>query len=326
MEIEEKEHTTLMLRGLTELNQKLSVGANDLMKAALYSDLECCERLVAKRHNIKAKTEPHGVNVLHFVALNFEHGVELAHFFISEGLDATALDGDGETPIDYAIRAVNLRVAVEMLKAQNLGYNLIDYCVMRNNLEFAEKVHRHMPGLINEFNFDGRNALHVAAQVADEEMCMWLIVEGGVDARRLCRDKMCTGLHYTSYNTKHGTILADLFISAGCDVNQADKNGWTPLCYALMAENFSVAKVLVDRGAKVNVQINQADLMQVCAVAKKLNSAKYLHSVDSYLIDRAIKFATNNGRTEIRQWLLEQYNNITDHVQKFYCDECPYES
>lgn len=49
---------------------------------------------------------------------------------------------------------------------------------------------------------------------------------------------------------------AELFIKGGININQADKNGWTPLMIASFNGNESIAKLLIEKGANIHLQDN----------------------------------------------------------------------
>jgi ankyrin repeat protein len=57
-----------------------------------------------------------------------------------------------------------------------------------------------------------------------------------------------------------GPKIALPIIRAGADLNNRDANGFTPLHYALMFDNFFVLKMLIEEGANINAQTNTLKL------------------------------------------------------------------
>lgn len=49
---------------------------------------------------------------------------------------------------------------------------------------------------------------------------------------------------------------AELFIKGGINVNQVDKNGWTPLMISTFNGNENIAKLLIEKGANIHIQDN----------------------------------------------------------------------
>jgi ankyrin repeat protein len=61
----------------------------------------------------------------------------------------------------------------------------------------------------------------------------------------------------------------ELFIAHKADVNAADKQGLTPLHYALLADNQDVAMALLNHGANPNVKDNKAGHTPLILAAAK---------------------------------------------------------
>ncbi|XP_065336765.1 putative ankyrin repeat protein RF_0381 [Cloeon dipterum] len=163
-----------------------SKGRNAMHLAAEKADLKMCEWLLSVGVDVAALCTERKCNVLHRVGLNEEHGKSLVQFFLSLGLNLNQRDEHGETPLHFALRASNLKVAEEMvtlgadLKVVVNDLNILHFCVRQKNLESAQFVHKWDSEMIMKVDLGGKTALHYAAETADLEVCQWLI-EAGVN-------------------------------------------------------------------------------------------------------------------------------------------------
>ncbi|XP_065344334.1 putative ankyrin repeat protein RF_0381 [Cloeon dipterum] len=226
----------------------------------------------------------------------------------------------GVTPIDCALDDGQLGTAEQLLKMHNAGCNLMHCCIVRNDLCHALDVLRSDYQLATAWSFDGRNALHLAAQYASENLCQRLIEE--MEQREgqknyvgtLCNNRGGSALHYAGLNVKHGEKVVSILIGHGLDLNLKDKREYTPFAYALMAENFVVAEEMLK--FKVDWRkdkIRGKNLMTVCILMKKFESVKFLHNLDQKMIHRitirgmnALHHAVREADLETCKWMVEK--------------------
>ncbi|CAB3386299.1 Hypothetical predicted protein [Cloeon dipterum] len=240
------------LKKLSDMNHftnKINVGLTPLMLVARDEDLGNCLNLLEKGGNVEAETI-FGATLLHFAALNEDHGNEIIWFFVNEKkLDFKKKDQDGEEAIFYAIRKCNFRVAqvlLEMWRAET--NNLMHFVITQQRSDVAPLVHAWNPSLIHEVDSAKRNALHLAAEHADLNFCQWLVKEG-IDVASES-PFVGTALHRTPLNTLHGREMVKFFASKGLDVSgEIEVSGVTPLQGALCLGNLGVAEELLKHGA-----------------------------------------------------------------------------
>lgn len=84
-----------------------------------------------------------------------------------------------------------------------------------------------------------------------------------------------TPLMLASYCSSSNMVA--LLIKLGADVNLANEDGWTPLCYAAVrvSGDIEVAKLLVDNGADVNMPADRPPLV-ISSTYGHIEFAKYL--------------------------------------------------
>jgi ankyrin repeat protein len=103
---------------------------------------------------------------------------------------------------------------------------------------------------VNAVSSRGRTALFLAAMSAPSAEIVKLLMARGVDVKVVDAFKM-SALHAATWGSDTETIR--LLVDAGLDVNAANVAGFTPLINAANARNFVAAKLLIAKGAKVNV-------------------------------------------------------------------------
>jgi ankyrin repeat protein len=149
-----------------------------------------------------------------------------------------------------------------------------------------------------------------------------------------------TPLHFASFVPEQQFGIIQRFVDKGADVNAQGDNGITPLHYAALMGNLKVARLLIDKGAKVNPydkysgELNatfiSGTVLQVAInyspneeMAKLLveNGAKL--NLKDYFSNTELHLAALKGYTELVQLLLKQgadVNAVNDynHTALYY--------
>ncbi|CAB3386297.1 Hypothetical predicted protein [Cloeon dipterum] len=277
-----------------------------LMLAARDENLESCLYLLKKGESADAKTK-FGVTPLHFAALNKENGIEIIRHLINQKkVDVKEKDVDGEEPIFYAIRKANFKVAQVLLELQGAETkNLLHFVITRNRGDAAPMVHAWNPDLIKQVDSDKRNALHLAAEYSDLNVCKWLIGEG-IDVAS--KSVYGSALNRAALNKRHGEELVPFFYAQGLSLNETSEMGYSPLHAALAVENIEVAQEMISLGAS----LHKHNYLFYSVTVNKLNSAKFVNGLDNTQIVSRDK----DGRTALHvaaevadrvmcKWLIE---------------------
>ncbi|CAB3382096.1 Hypothetical predicted protein [Cloeon dipterum] len=319
-----------------QIQERDSAGRKVIHVAAENADLSMCEWLVEKGAEVTALSNEKKSSPVHHVGLNVNYGNEdLIHFFKTLGFSLEKRDKEGLTPLHYALRAGNLKVASDMIKlgadlrVESNSLNLLQYCVRHNYLESAKFIHKKDEELIKKVcESGGRTVLHIAAEFADKEMCRWLVSQGA-SVPTLSGDAENNVLHFTAMNFTHGVALFKYFHTFGIALNARNKFCLSPLHVALERENLKVAEAMLNFGANINMYIDHSNLIHFCAKRNKLDAAKFLHERNQELIKEpcfggrtTLHTAAQFSTVEFCQWLIEKGVNLKfSRLAKFKMSE-----
>ncbi|CAB3387467.1 Hypothetical predicted protein [Cloeon dipterum] len=280
---------------------------NILLFAAEKAGVEMYEWIAVQRFKNSAAQDDAKRNALHYAALNEHHGAEVIHYFVfQKGLNVNRKDSSGRTPLCIALEAGSTDCAMQLILSgaslQVNNANILHHCILHNKLEGAKFVHEKFPNMINESNSNGLTAFLSAVVHADVEMCQWLIDQGaGI------QPSDANALHYASSNETHGKEIVPFLVSQGWNVNRENKFQETPLYRALIiAENFEVAKTLMELGATLDTQAGNENILVSCIRLKKFDCADFILKNDESLINRL----GARGETALHV-AAEKYNQYT---------------
>ncbi|CAB3383374.1 Hypothetical predicted protein [Cloeon dipterum] len=303
-------------------------GAAAQQVAASITDLDLCRHLVEDGHDVGAACRDFGATALHYAALNKEHGKQLVAYFDSLGLRQR-----------YFLKILILFFYSRWLRScwnsatttlRRVEKTLLHFFVVENNLAFAKAVHENDGYLIKELKRNGKSALHLAAEYANQEMFEWLVEQGldpllsclgwrtnvlhfaafnNLHGREIIRDFGATALHYAALNKEHGKQLVAYFVSLGLRVDERDNEEEEPIHYALRVDNFQeLLEFRHDDAEKVG-----KNLLHFFVVENSLAFAEAVHENDGYLIKElkrngksALHLAAEYANLEMCQWVVEQ--------------------
>lgn len=248
------------------LNAPGRLGMTPLMHAAAFGSVEAVKILLDAGADPKAQ-DPRGGTALHYGAWD----VERVRLLVAKGADVNAASKAGRTPILSAASSPSGAGAMKFLldhgadpKARDrAGFNL---------LIPAAAADASLAGLLIDKGLDlklsadegGFTPLHIASGAGNLPSAKLLLSKGAnpnaantFGGKVKYGDIQLKGITPLMLASTLGTPeMVNTLLDAGANVNAQDVRGMTPLMYALSTENqnVAVAKVLIARGAKLDVK------------------------------------------------------------------------
>jgi len=203
-----------------------------------------------------------GTNPLHILA-GRNKDMEIFNYFLEKGVDPTAVDGEGNTPLIYASSRNDLEV-IKLFEKKSKDIN-------HTNEEGASALNKAVAGNSHEVvaylidngadatvvDAKGNSLMYYLANAynprseADFNAKMELLQEEGVDFAATQKNKENMLLLAAK---KNSLPLIQKALALDINVNQADSEGNTPLqIAALRADNTKILELLVANGADISI-------------------------------------------------------------------------
>jgi len=98
--------------------------------------------------------------------------------------------------------------------------------------------------------------------------------------------------------------LAELFISSGCDVNQSDSTGWTPLSWAAREGHLPIVELLVQNGCSLDYEDSFGSTALMYAVHyEKKDITSFLVKSGSHVQPQLLSSCSQSVREAIQKGL-----------------------
>ncbi len=156
----------------------------------------------------------------------------------------------------------------------------------------------------NPYEPKGATPLHHAILAGKEDVALWLL-QNGAKAELLTQGSGQSLLHLASLGG-HANLIPTLVSKHKQNPNAADKSGKTPLHYAVVQENLSTAKALVQQGASLQTEgPNPSPLDILIEVARQRSNARDPLNIP------ALQWFMLMGI--FSTWIQTQHYNLQDH-------------
>jgi uncharacterized protein len=224
-----------------DVNSVQPDGTTPLIWAVDRTEYEIAEALIAKKADLNAKNE-FGVTPLTQAAR--QSNARLVKMLLDAGAKVDSANPDGETALMMAISGGDLSI-VQLLVNAGANVNTIEEFHRQTPLMYAAASNRNAAQMVKLLLSKGADVKPRAlysdwpSQVTSEPRTQYRSV-GGLNALLYAARSGCY------------ECVQDL-TAAGADVNLPTPEGVTPLMIALDNEHNDVAKLLMDKGADLNV-------------------------------------------------------------------------
>lgn len=203
-----------------DLNARDAAGRTPILVAAEKGFAGIVRMLAENGADVKASTEYLGTALHHMAELGYADVVEL---LIAKGADVNASRNQGQTPA-YCAAAANQKKVVEILKKHG-----------------AKGPEEEM-----------KLKIHDEAQRGDVRKLMVLLGQDPKLAGARRAEDGFTPLHAAAVGGRYAASL--YLIEHGADINAPDLRGAPPLFYALLHERPNVVRLLVEKGASIDMK------------------------------------------------------------------------
>lgn len=311
----------ILLENGARVNEKNANGNTALHLAALYGQDEIASLFIEHIETIDITNE-HGQTPLHCAAIGGSKSV--FENLINNGADVNKTDYWDNSLFHFAVAKGNTEFLIYLLES-DLGEKIN----LKNSrdatpLHFAAAFGDIMTvKLILNLGFDplekdtkGRTALHYGAKFGNEQTTQLFLNMGCDELILATNNKQMTALHYAAKTLPY-TILQQ-FIAHGVRVNSIDKQGKTPLFYAIDGRSSMTLrnlKYLLTHGGHTHIyNYHGQALILYAATRGAISSVRRVltSSNDLELKDR-------NGRTALEIAQSKNYKRLEkyllDHTQ-----------
>jgi ankyrin repeat protein len=263
-----KDMVALLIEKGADINGRGQYDAAPLHNAAWDGHKEIAELLIDKGADVNILQGESRWTPLHSAA--DQSKVDVAELLVANGADVNAKDKWGLTPLYYAAQTGITEVVRLLLKAGadvNGGRHPTIHAGIRNG-------HRDIVELLIQHGADvnakdkwgwgsGYTPLQRVAIIGRLELVK-LLLEAGADIS-VKNDSGQTALQvildmrncdYPQYRQSKDAV--ELLLARGADVNLKDKNGRTPLHLAAESADGDIFKLILDKGARINVKDDES--------------------------------------------------------------------
>ena len=264
------------IEAVDEVNRADPHGRTPLYNACRNGQVEAARLLLDKGAEVD-RADPYGWTPLHIACA--EGHVEAARLVLTKGADVNRANKDGLTPLYIAcandhVDAVRLLLekSAEVDRANKLGGTpLFIACengrvdavrLLLDNgadairatkkgktaLDIAKLWRQRAVVALLEEHLESKFALHAAARTGDVD-AMTQLLDGGAAVDQAMKDG-CTPLYVVCWKGHVGAVR--LLLEKGAEVDRADENGRTPLYIACDKGHVDAARLLLEKGAEVD--------------------------------------------------------------------------
>ena len=224
-----------------DVNRAQPDGTSPLLWAVDRTEYEVAEALLAKKANVNA-TNAFGVSPLTEAARL--SNARLVKMLLNAGAKVDSANPDGETALMTAISGGDLSV-VQMLVDAGANVNTVEKFHNQTPLMYAAAANRNAGEMVKLLLSKGADV---------KPRALYSDWPSQVTSEPRTQYRSVGGLNALLYAARSGCYpCVEELIAAGADVNLPTPEGITPLMIALDNQHNDVAKLLMDKGANLNV-------------------------------------------------------------------------
>ncbi|MFC1650656.1 ankyrin repeat domain-containing protein [Candidatus Latescibacterota bacterium] len=249
----------------------------DFHIAALTKDEKTIRKILIDNPELKNMRGRNGGSLYHYVI--FGEQFAILRILFEEKVPLGIRDNDGNTPLLMAIKYNNSEVVRLMLEnnadpekkngdgarpleiaLENGFYYIADMLIEKGSeisihcaalLGLTDNVIsllKDKPSLVNSKNHEGKTPLHLLCNRTNDTS-----INLNMNMNKKSNDDRF------GWREKAFLEIIEILLDNGADINKRDKDGWTPLHYAVKNALHREAELLLKRGASVNATLDDGD-------------------------------------------------------------------
>ncbi|KXJ77898.1 hypothetical protein RP20_CCG006166 [Aedes albopictus] len=321
---------TLMIDELScDVNAQDNEGNTPLHVAVMYSAWEMVKILINKYHADLHIVNKNGQTLIHLVAA--EGNMEIVKLLIDYyAADVNAQDVNGNTPLHCAAHAGDCEMVEKLIADYSaktnirniLGKTILHIAVEKSYLNIVKILVDKFSSDVNAQDYEGNTPLHLAAEYSTLEMVKLLIDK---DSDYKIANKYGKTLLHAAVEGNNKEIVKMVTVDLLFDVNAQDKEGRTPLHYAVAKNQWDrstseckdrVTMLLDDYTADVNAQdIDGNTPLYLAAMYNRWEEVQMFiekYSADFKIANKKgstlIHLAAKTGHMDVVKMLLDDYD------------------
>lgn len=224
----------------------------NLIEAATISDIKYSEELIEKGASVEIVDERGRTPLL--IAYSNEN-YDYASFILSKGADINAKDYNGLTPVLIAAMANNgslVSLAIDNkadMKAKDInGLNALMYSIFAGNYEMVENILDYDRSSVNCIDNNFSTPLVFAILKRDKDITKKLIESGAYINSKSARRALNVAIEIGDLH------IAKILLDRGARINAKDLKGIPPIIVAASNNNTEAVKFLVNNGARIKTK------------------------------------------------------------------------
>ncbi|KAL9096349.1 MAG: hypothetical protein Q9165_001346 [Trypethelium subeluteriae] len=238
-------------------NARDSHQSTALSLAAEGGHLKCCIILLEVNSIEKDATNRDGRTALHLAAQ--KDRVDVVKTLINKRVNLNMTDKNGRTALHLAAEAGRLQVVkalciacrIELNVQDSNGHTALHLATLRKKVSVV-KFLVGKKAEVDEQNKKQHTAFLDAAEVGNVELVK-ILQEHGADINQVTGKRKWSAVHICA-DRGHSKCLKTLLTFPDVNIDMQNSEGRTPLHEATIKSNFTIVKLLCDKGAKVDVR------------------------------------------------------------------------
>ncbi|MCT7546124.1 ankyrin repeat domain-containing protein [Aliarcobacter cryaerophilus] len=187
-----------------------------------------------------------------------EPSLDIFNMLIKAGADINAIDKDSWTPLHYAVKNNHIEIVNLLIEAgadvniaSDTGDKLTPLLLLSSQTEPNMEILKMLIIAGASVDYSSKIVLELKDQIIDSMKKNKSSKTDLILFKKLVKNNLLTGQMVDSCNTGDLKIVKEL-IKAGADINEKDKNSWTPLHWASSNNHIELVKVLIKAKANLN--------------------------------------------------------------------------